>query len=489
MASENDMIVGIDIGTSAAKVLCIDRGGSILKARRSYPQDQPHHVIWFDTIKQCFEELAQSIDLSRVQAIAIASQVNTYILYNTNESESDLLVVDWRAGEGRQQLSDIKEKYNTEYFLENISMPHPDMVSYPLPRLNYIRHTLTEKWQTTEKILQPKDYLYYKMTGVFASDPFTWRGLSNIHDLNFSEKLLSDNNIAGSLLPELCSSFDAPAALLDSVSQQLGLNNNVPVYLGCNDFFAALIGMGITGVNQSFDVTGTSEHIGVITSEIDLSGRSISGPFFNDFVRYGGTAGSGSAIEWAIKNFASQQDNNRAVVETSCEPIFLPYLNGERAPVWDSDTRGVFFGLQNDHDCSSMLDCVKEGVVFSLYHIWKELQLDTTSDSSGIRVAGAAAADDTLNQLKADIFQKPFLSVKEIEATAMGAAIIAAVGHNWFQSIDQAVNAMVEIDREIKPNLENAKRLKQRFTIYEQLYPALKDIFHQLGNIRRNMNE
>jgi sugar (pentulose or hexulose) kinase len=478
-------MAGIDVGTSAVKLLCVDRDGTTATVRAPYGTGSDTRA-WFEAIKRCFAELGRSVELKRIEAVAMACQVNTYILFDGGRTEDELVILDWSTGEGREQLEDIKRRFSTDYFVSHISMPHPDMISYPLPRLAFLRESFFDDWEQTQKILQPKDYLYYRLTGVFASDAFTWRGLSNIEDSSFHEQLLRDNNIRAEHLPDLYSPFSSAGSLSASVAEELGLLAGIEVYLGCNDFFAGLLGMGVTGPGQYFDVTGTSEHVGMICDKVVTDSKLVSGPYFKGFVEYGVTNGSGVSLEWGRKIFGDQSFHEANRVNA---PIFLPYLKGERAPIWDSKARGVFFGLDLRDESKSMSYAVREGVIFGLYDIFRRLGIAGDISDKTIRTGGAAAQDDSLTQLKADVFRMPFEVVKEKESTALGAAMIAAVGKGWYSNIREAARALADIERQIKPNPAKADSLKRRFEIYEQLYPALRDLFHRREGITEAQSE
>ncbi|HUT31721.1 MAG TPA: FGGY-family carbohydrate kinase [Sedimentisphaerales bacterium] len=471
----DSLIAGIDVGTSAVKVLCVDRDAETVAVRVPYGSGSGTKA-WFDAIKKCFEELGRSIELKRIDAVAMACQVNTYILFEGGKAEGELVILDWAAGEGREQLEEMKRRFSTDYFLRHISMPHPDMISYPLPRLAFLQENFPDDWERTRKILQPKDSLYYRLTGVFASDAFTWRGLSNIEDSSFHEQLLKDHNIRAGQLPYLYSPFSSAGRLSQSAAEELKLAAEIEVYLGCNDFFAGLLGMGVTQPGQYFDVTGTSEHVGRICDEVIADSKLVSGPYFNGFVEYGVTSGSGVSLEWGQKMFG---DHPVDAANQASAPIFLPYLKGERAPIWDSMARGVFFGLDPRDESASMSYAVREGVVFGLYDIFRRLDVAGDISDKTIRTGGVAAQDDSLTQLKADVFRMPFEVVKEKESTALGAAMIAAVGKGWYSNIHQAAGALVDIEKQIEPNPAKADSLKRRFEIYVQLYPALRDLFHR----------
>ncbi|MHC4645021.1 MAG: xylulokinase [Planctomycetota bacterium] len=472
--SSNSLIAGIDVGTSAVKVLCIDRDGTTATVRVPYDSASDTRT-WFEAIKKCFAELSRSVELKRIEAVAMACQVNTYILFNNRKADDGLVVLDWAAGEGREQLEDMKRCFPTDYFLKHISMPHPDMISYPLPRLAFLWESFRDDWE-----------LYYKLTGVFASDALTWRGLSNIEDSSFHEQLLRENNIPAECLPELHSPFSSAGGLSQSAAEELGLPAAIEVYLGCNDFFAGLLGMGVTGPGQYFDVTGTSEHVGMICDKVVTDGKLVSGPYFNGFVEYGVTSGSGVSLEWGRKMFGRHTVDATDQVNA---PIFLPYLKGERAPIWDSKARGVFFGLDLSDDSPSMAYAVREGVVFGLYHIFRQLRIGDDIWDKTIRTGGTVTQDDSLTQLKADVFGMPFDVVKEKESTALGAAMIAAIGRGWYSDIHEAAGALAGVQQQVKPNPAKADSLKKRFEIYEQLYPALRHLFHSSDGITETQGE
>jgi xylulokinase len=240
--------------------------------------------------------------------------------------------------------------------------------------------------------------------------------------------------------------------------------------------------MGAIEPGQCFDMTGTSEHIGIIMDYLDKKTALVCGPYIKGFIHYGVTANSGTAMSWAFKTFAKEPDRKFSLEDELLNeknpppPVFLPYMKGERAPIWDEKARGVFFGLECSNVERDLIYSVLEGVTFSLYHIWNELLV---TDAAEIRIAGGAACDDGLNHIKADLFQLPFAVMKEKDSAALGAAIFAGLGNKWFCSLKEAVDRWVKTDHIIRPEGRFKGILKFRFEIYKRLYPALKDSFGQ----------
>lgn len=491
-----EMIAGIDLGTSSLKVILCSRQGQVVgKVSQSYDSGSAgegcvNPTAWWQALKSAFDMLAETVDLKEITAIGLDAQVGTYILYPWEEEESSPTTVSWRSGEAEEQLIRLKQRFSKEYFEEHISMPHPDLVSYPAPRILWFEDEMGDDFAKIHKLLQPKDYLYYRLTGIFASDPYSWRGLANLTDSSFHPVLLQDLGISEEKLPALHKPTDSPGVLQAEASEFLGLSKNIPVFLGCNDFFASLLGMGILEPGQCFDMTGTSEHIGLITARQVESTRMVCGSYIKHHIHYGVTANSGTSMSWAFENFSPGRDLKAELEEVyhhlneAAPPVFLPYLQGERAPVWDPRARGVFFGIERSHLTKHLAYAVMEGVVFSLYHIWSELQMP---EPAAIHVAGGASGDDGLNRLKADLFQIPFRVVREKDSAALGAAMMAGVGMNWFDNIGEAIRAWVKFDRVIEPDSRFAGVLRKRFEIYRGLYPALQNSFKKWDDYRKEI--
>lgn len=237
------------------------------------------------------------MDLGEISAIGLASQVGTYILYTPEVEEQKLVSVSWRSGEGEEYLKNLKQRFSAEYFKKHISMPHPDLISYPAPRMLYFRNEMKNEYSKAEKILQPKDYIYYKLSGIFASDPYSWRGLANLYDYTFHDTFINEIGISVEKLLALFKPSESPGRLSGEAAEALGLISGMPVFAGCNDFFASLIGMGILDSGQCFDMTGTSEHIGMILDKpVDNTGL-IGGPYIMNHIHYGVTANSGVSMD------------------------------------------------------------------------------------------------------------------------------------------------------------------------------------------------
>ena len=457
------MIAGIDLGTSSVKIACVDREGNIQKASCRYKENTVEE--WLRAIRESFHQL----DTQKITAISLSSQVGTYIAGGK--------VLSWRDGGGEEELKELQETFTPEEFVTEISMVHPSLTSYPIPRIHYIQKR-TEPDHIPQNICQPKECICRYLTGRNTSDQYSWRGLANQQTGKYSRKFLTYLGVSEESLPTLQSPFERAGYLLEKPAEECGLKPDIPVYTGCNDFYASLLGMGIVKPGDCFDVTGTSEHMGMITENLVTDEQVIASPYLNGCVAYGVTASSGASLDLGLRELDLANVRYEIYRNKKKMPIFLPYVNGERAPIYDSEARGVFFGIEADTTKEDMAYAVMEGVAFSIWHIMEALPKE---DIHQIICAGGATRNKELLQLKADLFGIPFVRAKEEDTSAYGACMIGAVGEGWYPNIETAVGSMCSYDEAILPH-ENRK-LQDRFQLYKKIYRDLQQEFKEFRRI------
>ena len=459
----NKSVIGIDLGTSSEKILQLFRDGSKFISRASYKEISPKG--WWAAICHALGKL----ELDSVEAISLSSQVGTYIV---NHSD----VINWNSGIGKEEVLEIKEKYESEVFLKEISMVHPNIVSYPIPRLKYIK----KHFKNIESICQPKDFICEQLTGKRVTDQYSWRGLANLETKCYSEFFLKELGVDESALPELkdYTSFAGVTKEL-LLSEGNTLKAGIPVYIGLNDYYASLLGMGIQNAGDLFDISGTSEHLGVIENEVKIDTELVSGPYLRENVHYGVTASSGASITFGLR-ILSDKEIALDKMKENHPPIFLPYLNGERAPIWDADAKGMYFGITEGCTEAELAYAAFEGVVFSLYHIYENMGCP---DVKCMKISGGAAVFRILNQLKAEMFGIPAQTLEENETSALGACIVAALGAGWYPSLDEAARDLCKIKEIIYPSGKYKAWMEKRYAIYKELYPAVKSQYKKLKEL------
>ena len=453
-------VLGVDLGTSAVKLLQRFSDGTVVKEKERYEEISPKG--WWDAILRAMSRM----ELASVEAIGLSSQVGTYIV-------DDKEVISWNDPIGAEELTELKQTYSQKEFLAEISMPHPTIISYPLPRLMYIK----KMYPAFQKVCQPKDFICEKLTGKCVTDPYSWRGLANLNTKIYSKKFLKDIGIEEDMLPQIIDFKEVAGNLLEGVVPGSDLREGIPVYVGLNDYYASLLGMGIWHVGDMFDITGTSEHLGILEDRVDMRTEMVSGPYLRQHVHYGVTGSSGASLDFGLQ-FSETGEMDIEETLGHNPPIFLPYVKGERAPIWDGNARGVYFGIQAGCSKEDMAYAVLEGVSFSLYHIYEKMG---KPEAKEMRIAGGAAVNRTLGRLKAELFGIPVKVLKEHDTSALGACMVAELGIKWYQNEEEAMTSSVEMEETIYPTGKYQDILKQRFAVYKELYPALKDNFKQLG--------
>lgn len=451
----NQSILGIDLGTSSVKVLQWFTDGTVIKIKETY--DGVGCEFWIKAVCGALRKL----DTSSVTAVGLSSQVGTYVIDGSE-------IISWNSPEGKEELAALKKEIEPDIFLREISMPHPEIHSYPIPRLMYIK----KHYGTFKTVCQPKDILCEMLTGNRVTDLYSFRGLVNLETAQYSEWGLAYAGAGKSQLPPVLRPWEKAGEIRNP---ETGLKPGTPVYVGCNDFFAGLLGMGIHG--EVFDITGTSEHIGVLAKQLVADTKMVSGPFFKDYIHYGVTASSGASMNFCMRNFQQETEIEDCIWDNP--PVFLPYLNGERAPIWNPDAGGVFFGINGQCEKRHLAYAVMEGIVFSIYHIYSGL----SAKGSSLVVTGGAAKNRTLNMLKAELFHMPVKTRKENDTSALGAVMLAAVGSGLFENLEEASESLCKSDTVIYPQGKYREILLKRFEIYKKLYPSLETLFTEKENI------
>ncbi len=439
----NKYFVGIDIGTSSVKVLGFS-GNDRIFLKKSYTGDQPKDYL--NIVKEIIDELINRTN-SNIESIAFSSQTGTYII-------DDEKIIKWNQNAGKEELDEILKTIDTDLFLHEIQMKHPSLISYPLPRLLYAK----KHFKNAFSVCQLKDYIIKGLTGKIVTDYYTWRGLYNFDKNDYSKTLLEKCNL----------DFNLPKAV--SPNTVVGKYRGIKIVVGLNDFYSAVLGIGALKPGTYFDITGTSEHVGFISEE--LSENNISSRYLNHYVTYGVTQSSGPSIKMAFNVFSNGASSLDALKNNP--PIFLPYMNGERAPIYDLNARGVFFGLNSDITDKEFYYSIYEGMVFSLYDILNNHNIEN------IIVAGGAANFELLNSLKATLFNANILVPNETESSAYGAYLIAKYGLD----ISNISKEISYTKLEIPHSLETQQILLKRFKLFKELYKTNKNNFKLLKEIK-----
>jgi len=501
-----DYLLGIDLGTTACKTGIFDANGNrVALASKEYPLYTPYPSYveqdtedWWNAVVETLKEVldASRIDPKDIKGIGTGGPCYGHVFLDSsgNVLRRAITFQDRRA---TKQAEWIMQNLSEEKRFEFTGIPLRMDSSFSICRLLWIKENEPEILEKTDKVLQPKDFINFKLTGSFATDSLSAASLVNIMDNKYHEEYFDLLGIPIHIVPEVRNSFEIMGKITKEISEITGLCPDTPVVTGWMDGTCCCIGSGMVEHGRANDLSGTAENTGLMSKDFAFEEGLMVGPIFDLFFIGGGTSAGGYSLKWFRDTFgqieihmADQLSGFSSYmlldIEAESIPpgsdnlIFLPYIKGERAPIWDPDAKGLFIGITERHTRAHFIRAIMEGVAYSIRHILEIAEKASGIYAEEIRVAGGGGKSDIWNQIKADVLGRRFLKLKELEVGALGGAMLAGMGINTFKDQREASNKMVHIEKIIEPNMENHKRYDKLFNIYMQLYPLLKDTFSKL---------
>ena len=369
-----------------------------------------------------------------------------------------------------------------------------------IAKLLWLKNNEPDTMKNIYTLLEPKDYINFKLTGEYSTSLLSGRGFLDVKTGMVYSKFLNLLEIPESIIPKAVPSHSAIGTTTKSLENETGLPKGIPVIAGEMDSITSIIGTGVNKKNMYYDISGTSEIVGIlIDQEVSLPQKKklpyFAYPFYNKLrLLFGATQASGKSINWFIKNIMGKsktpskiifKNSNNGIAKK--DPlIFLPYMEGERSPLWDPKVRGIFFGLSHQQTKYDLYKAVLEGIGFSILHNFETLQIFSSQKElmfEALRISGGGAKNDYLNQIKADILGKKVITTKVSESGLLGGAILATLGLGIY-NFNDAIENMVHIDKIFYPDMEKYyKHYNQLYSIYKNLYRSNQKLFKELRKI------
>ena len=389
-----------------------------------------------------------------------------------------------------RQCREITEKIGAKRLIEIVS--NPAITGFTLPKLLWVRENEPEIWSKVQAILLPKDYVRLCLTGDLASDVADSSGtlLFDVQNRRWSDEMLDAFEIDRARLPEVFESIEITGHVSRSGAEATGLLEGTPVVAGAGDNAAGAIGMGIVKPGTLSSTIGTSGVVFAVTSKptLDLKGRvhTLCHAVPGRWHMTGVTLAAGLSLTWFRENFAAgvtfaDLDREAATVSSGSDgAIWLPYLMGERTPHLDPRARAAFVGLTANHTRAHLTRAVMEGVAFSLrdsIEIFREMG----AGIEHIRLGGGGSRSRLWRQIQADVFGRPVETIETDEGAAFGAAILAGVGVEAWNSVDEACEKAIRVAQRIEPNIAAVEVLNRNYEAYKMLYPALNSAMNAIG--------
>jgi len=476
--SENEVyLLGIDVGTTAVKSLLYDMNGGILaRSSREYPTMHPKPgwveqspQLWWDMTKETLREVlaaAGSSAKNKIAGIGV-SALSPIVLPVDEKGEPLRPAIIWMDTRGGK-LHD------------------------PLPKLLWIKQNEPDILRRTHKFLTANGFINYKLTGQFIVDITQAFGIGQFEMPDFVE---------ANLFPDVHSFSEVIGEITPKAAHETGLAKGTPVVAGAVDGFSAIVGAGIVKPGRAVEFTGHSLSLCICTDkpypEVQEEGL-FAGGGMGFYIVSGYMAAAGGLLRWFRDTFGYLElelakrlelDSYQIMdLEASKAPpgsdglIILPYIAGERCPIWNANARGVIFGLYLTHSRAHIIRAILEAVAYGLRH---NVEI---AEKAGIRIdelrsTGGGSRSDVWLQIKADVLNKPVYQLSA-EAETLGDAIMAGVGVGVFDDLFSTCEELVKVKKVISPNPEHHKLYTKLYKIYREIYEPLKGSFDKLAEIR-----
>jgi len=491
-------VLGLDLGTSGLKGLLVDKkGGVVVTASADYPLYTPERGYseqnpndWLEASIEVMKEIIELIPdaSSLIEGISFSGQMHSLVLLDEN-GESLRNAILWNDVRTTKQTERVTEILGDE--LINVTK-NKALEGFTLPKILWVQENEPEIWKEVEQFLLPKDYLRYKLTGNKNMDYSDAAGtiMLDIENKEWSSFLLEKFGIDASICPPLVESTDQVGILNEEIASEIGITNEIPIFAGGADNASGAIGAGIVHPNQAMASIGTS---GVFVTYEEDEKKDYDGHlhYFNHalpnrFYSMGVTLAAGNSLNWFKDQFAPEESFDELLGGIKEVPVgsdgllFAPYISGERTPYTDSKIRGTFLGIDISHTKDHFARSVLEGITFSLRDSQELMKKYSNKTFDQIVSVGGGANNEEWLQMQADIFNAPIVTLETEQGPGMGAAMIAAVGTGWYENFEECSETFVNYQKPILPKEENVEKYNEVYNIYQQIYPTIKDLSHQI---------
>lgn len=484
------LYIGVDLGTSAVKLLLMNEKGEILNiTSKEYPiffpkpgWSEQNPTDWWEKSVEGIKELTKDYDKSQVAGISFGGQMHGLVILDENDEviRPALLWNDGRTAAETDYLNEKIGKDKLSQYTANIAF-----TGFTAPKILWIKNNEPDNFAKIKKIMLPKDYLAYKMTGNHCTDASDASGmlLFDVKNRCWSKEMMEICSVKEEQLAKVYESYEAVGHLTPEAAEALGLSTDVVVAAGAGDNAAAAVGTGTVGDGSCNISLGTSGTIFISSKNFGVDENNALHSFAHADGKYhlmGCMLSAASCNKWwmdtiiGTNDYAKEQESITKLGENNV--YFLPYLMGERSPHNDHDARGTFIGMTMDTTRSDMTQAVLEGVAFALRDSLEVARkLGIKIDRS--KICGGGAKSPLWKKIIANVLNVKIDVIESEEGPALGGAMLAAVACKEFDSVEAAADAIVKITDTIEPDKKLVEAYNKKYNVFKQLYPQLKPIY------------
>ena len=483
--------IGVDLGTSGTKILLVAANGAILAENtQSYPVCYPHSgwceqnpEDWFSATMRGLKEVLKDQDKSTVRGISFGGQMHGLVALDKDDKVIRPAIL-WNDGRTERQtkyLNEIIGKDKLTEYTGNIAF-----AGFTAPKILWMREEEPDNFKKIHKIMLPKDFLVYSMSGVFCTDYSDASGmlLLDVKNRQWSQDMCKICGIPEHILPNPCESFEAVGMIKAEIAEELGLCKNVQIIAGAGDNAAAAVGTGVVGRGGCNISLGTSGTLFVSSERYNDDKVNALHSFCHadgGWHLMGCILSAASCNSWWSDKILHTSDYTKEQLGLDeklgkNEVFFLPYLMGERSPHNDVNARGAFIGMRADTTRQEMTLAVLEGVAFALRDCLEAARING-AQILRTKLCGGGAKSSLWRKIIANVMNLPVDIPQTEQGPAYGAAILAMVGSGEYETVQKAVNTIVHVKETVLPDKNIAKLYEEKYQHFVKLYPALKNIF------------
>ena len=489
------LFIGIDLGTSACKLLLVGEDGTIQnEVTKEYPLIFPHPgwseqkpEDWWSAVVTGVPELLRGFDASQVAGIGSGGQMHGLVALDAADHviRPAILWNDGRTFKEVDYLNNTIGKDKLSALTANIAF-----AGFTAPKILWMRENEPENFARIAKIMLPKDYVNYILTGVHCCDYSDASGmlLLDVAHKRWSKEMLDLCGITEAQMPALFESYETVGTLRPEIAQLLGFPENVKVCAGAGDNAAAAVGTGVVGDGGCNISLGTSGTVFISSKQFGVDPNNALHAFAHADGGYhlmGCMLSAASCNKWLMDDILRTKDYAGEQAPITDEKLgtnhvyFLPYLMGERSPINDTNARGAFIGMSMDTSRADMTQAVLEGVAFAIrdsVEVAKSLGIPLTSSM----LCGGGAKSPLWRRILANVLNMPLTIPASEQGPGMGGAMLAMVACGAYGSVAEACAKLVTVSETVAPDPEIAARYEARYRQFRLIYPALKGLYPQL---------
>ena len=490
------LYIGIDLGTSAVKLLLMDGEGTIEKVVSwgyplFFPQpgwSEQNPEDWWTAVLDGIRELTAGCDRSKIAGIGCGGQMHGLVALDKDDKvlRPAILWNDGRTAEETEYLNTVIGKEKLSRYTANIAF-----AGFTAPKLLWMRKHEPELFGRIHKIMLPKDYINYRLTGVHCTDVSDASGmlLLDVEHKCWNQEMLGICGIHKDQLPRIFESYEAVGTLKPDVAVALDLPETVKVCAGAGDNAAAAVGTGTVGNGACNISLGTSGTIFISSEKFGVDPHNALHSFAHADGHYhlmGCMLSAASCNKWWAEDILNTADFAGEQAPITDDKLgrnhvfFLPYLMGERSPINDTNARGTFIGLTMDSTRADMTQAVLEGVAFAIrdsLEVARSLGLDIKKS----RICGGGARSPLWRKIMANVCGLELERIESEEGPGYGGAILAAVACGEYASVEEAAAKLVKVTETVRPDPELAGRYEEQYQRFRRIYPTVKELFPKLN--------